>query len=860
MFIKTTGTKNLNYFSFLNNPNIKINSKLQTFSTFSFLSKKYFFTPPDTQKEDLAKLKSSLSQERKGMLNRISDYLNFNKVSVVNHTKRDLDTKEMESEINNFKKADKELQEKHLKEDLQKLEEIFKYLTYMMSGSKFTEDTIDKLLEKIKELKSIENLFKDKRYNMLKEDILFMLNNGHEPKVIAKLLNFAFIFFKQDQYAKGKSFKDYSEHLGQKVWGILEYSEIEELLTFVNFFHSTKDVDPESFARLSEPFRNEIFRRLEKEYYLSLKMKNPYIENDEIVKVLFSFQESNLLDDTLVEKIFSYIPENIETFGMKDLIEICLFFADKKEYSKIFLPFFDKINEMKLKRNLKVMSVEVLYDYLYLYNRITTFLTSVGKYEILPVLEKITELLLKNDSINKELTNYHLFMKTSTKLITKFSIFIENLYSNIIQENKEQQNEKNTTKTLDENIKKILSLTTEYFITNLKFFSTDDTISLINMLSSKKLIDSEILNTMTSNFISNLRKMDDSNFLKLINFYIKNTNLTIGPKFLKELKNIYQETSNIKVSIEVLFLFIRRRLDDLINQENFDVIQNKYIAVKSLSTEEKFNQILNVQTLICLLWCLSYFSVLKNSNQNSNFNFKENFLNDILFRIKSNLINNSPNINEKNSHINIYELILFIHACRNFSSPNSNKKLDNQFQEKLNEGLILLENDIIKNLNNFSMLEFLTIFSVYTDRRIGSDELITNFQEIIIRSVEQFGLIHLDVLIKGLESIRDYKKNLIKENVEKIKNVEINEGQGKSDHASNMSVTQSERDDDKSLIDTFALIEVLNHLKIKLELKNLEKSVEDISDDMIKESIREFIKKEKNREIKEKTVVYKKLI
>lgn len=845
MFIKTLGSKHLNYF--LKKECSKINSTFQTFSgnssitkcRYSSSSKKYFTSPPDIKKEDLAKLKSSLDSERKGMLNRISDYLNFNKVSVVNHTQREMNTKEMEKEIKNFKKADKELQEKHLKQDLQKLEEIFKYLTNMVSGSKFTEDTLEKLLEKIKELKSIENLFRDKRYNMLKEDILFMLNNGNDPKVIGKLLKFAFIFYKQDQYAKGNSFKDYSEHLGQKVWGILENSEIEELLIFVNFFNSTKDTEPESFARLSEPFRNEIFRRLEKEYYLSLKMKNPYIENDEIIKILFAFQDADLLDDTLVEKVFSYIPENIETFGMKDLVEICLFFADKKEYSKIFLPFFDKINDMKLKRNLKVMSVEALYDYVYLYSRITTFLTSGSKYENLPVLEKITEILLKNDSINKELTNFHMFKNTSPKLITKFSIFIENLYSKIIEEHSASytSHEKNPIQSLGENVKKILCLTTEYFITNLKFFSTDDTISLINMLSSKKLIDSEILNTMTSNFISNLRKMDDSNFLKLINFYIKNTNLVIGPKFLKELKSIYHETSNIKISIEILFLFLRRRIDDMINGEILECIQNKYTTIKSLSTEEKFSQILNVQTLICLLWCLSYFTISLRD-----FKFNMVFLNDILLRIKSNLLSSNT---ENNSQFNIYELILFIHACRNFNSASSNLKFDNLFQEKLNECLMLLENQICMNLNNFSMLEFLTVFSVFTDRRIGSDEIITTFQEIIIRSIEQFGLIHLEVLIKGLESIRDYKKNLIKENVNQIQEI---------------TQQNQENSQDKSVIDTFALIEVLNHLKIKLELKNLEKSVEDISEDMIKESIREFIKKEKRRDDQDKTAVYKKLI
>ena len=79
----------------------------------------------DANKEELKNLKASLNLDRKSFLERVTDYFGYNKISIVNHTNRELNLDEIQKEINELKKDEAKQLEENKKEDKQKLEEFF---------------------------------------------------------------------------------------------------------------------------------------------------------------------------------------------------------------------------------------------------------------------------------------------------------------------------------------------------------------------------------------------------------------------------------------------------------------------------------------------------------------------------------------------------------------------------------------------------------------------------------------------------------------------------------------------------------------------------------------------------------------
>ena len=285
-------------------------------------------------------------------------------------------------------------------------------------------------------------------------------------------------------------------------------------------------------------------------------MKNPFIENDEIAKIILVFDERKLLDDSLVSKIIEYVVGNIENFGIKDLLEICLFFLEKKENS--FEVLFNRVNLMKLKRNIKNMTLESLYDYSYIYCKLGKFKKEEN------VLIQVLEAVMKTNSENKELSSIFLFEKSSPKTVTKFARLFENEF----------------TKTNEQLIKKFYSLVSEYFVFNHKKFEIEDSFVIINLLKSKHFIDEEVLKKVLSNFYDSINKNDEKNIIKLCNFYLANPEFELNERLVKEFERIFRNSSNLNVCVEILFLLIRREQNLNISGRN----EKSYTGKKKISS------------------------------------------------------------------------------------------------------------------------------------------------------------------------------------------------------------------------------------------------------------------------------------
>lgn len=713
---------------------------------------KFFTEEKNSNKEELKNLKSSLQSDKKSILEKMTNILDFKKNNVVFHTdkfkKNDLNT------INN--------------QDLQKVNEFYEYKQQHLNMMIVKLENVENLLEKIAEIKNISVLIGDNRFKMLCDDIIFLTNTCKNPKILSKLLGFSFIFlqknYDKEYIQQENTFQDYVEKVADRLFHMLEMTEISEMLIFVKFFNDAKN--KKSMNLLVEPFRTEIIRRLDKEYYLKTQMDNPFIENDQFVLILSVYEKANLLDEDLIKLIFKYIIDNLDTFSLKDLSDISLFFVNG-EYNKIFLSFFDNIFYKKIKRNIKIMNLPVLYDYTFLLCKINY----LKDYKKIDTLFLILDSLLQNDTLNKELNEYLIFQSNNTDLITKFIL----LFKNEELDEKIRKNEEFSKK-----IKKIEELTIDYFIVNFNKFSLENKFLILNNLS----IEKEIFIKLTNNLYQNLNSMNENSLIKFCDFYISNDNVIINKTLLRELSKIYEKKLSLKINVKILMLFTKKNC----NLEEYIENQNPYKIMQDQLSIENNIKSLNLNERISLIWSLSF---MKNRND---FPF-DKILQSNIHEIKN---------------LKIFEIMLIIQSIRNF---NKEKLISEKYFDDFNQILLSLEDSVINNLKEFTLIEFLAIVNTYStnmSNKCPSNNFIKNISELAINSIEQYSVFHLEILISDLEKI--LKKS--------------------SKETTEYNITT---------------LEILKRLKAKLEIKILEKSVEDISGEVIRESIREYIKTEKEK-------------
>ena len=97
---------------------------------------------------------------------------------------------------------------------MKKLDEKFKYQSTYLSKVNVTEHNFLVNFDMIKELYSIEKIFQDKRYRMFKDDLIFIVNQCNDPKILTKLMSLSFLFSDENKIFKNSStFKEFTEKL-----------------------------------------------------------------------------------------------------------------------------------------------------------------------------------------------------------------------------------------------------------------------------------------------------------------------------------------------------------------------------------------------------------------------------------------------------------------------------------------------------------------------------------------------------------------------------------------------------------------------------------------------------------------------
>lgn len=641
---------------------------------------------------DYDKLKQDLTQEKKGFINKLSDY--FIKTKVVNHTGRDLDLNKISAEFEGIRKADKS-------EDLKNVENFFKLQSRSMSKMKVDEGVIEEMLEIVKDIKDPSLFFNDKRYNLFVDDTLFIVNACKNPKSIPKLFNLG-VLIKDPAI-----FKEFQENLSEVVWNHLEGLELEDLLKCMSFLLSSKnDV---IFARLAEPFKAEAVRRLDKDFYKKSR-KAYFLEPEDIVKILLTYQKFNLLDEEVIAVVFKNVLENIDGFSLKDIGDIVLFFADLDGERTLALKFFEEMYEKKIRRNIKIMSPENLYNYLYSYYKYKNLNESR--------LNSIIDALLQNDSINKDLNEYLLFQGGKGKIVTKF-VYLLDLINPGYQSSKEK-------------VDKLMDLVLEYFLENKTAFEGEDVFTIIKILSKKKLLDETLVKEILANYV-NRKDIDAKMVINIANFYARD-NIKLDKKLQKDLENLMKKSTDLKTNIQTLILYIRLNIEEGLNSENLTLVQERYKTIKNLTFDMK----MTLKEYCQFLWVLSYFT-------------KYEALDKSLIKAILGVISSSQNFDT----ITSFELLTLIHAITKFSEFN---KEDVEFQESVRDVLVSSEPTVIKLLKDLTALDFLATLYIFSKFDVGSATLIEEFSQIIIGSVDQFNFFDLEIIMLSFNQYKNLSK------------------------------------------------------------------------------------------------------
>ncbi len=473
------------------------------------IKQKYFFSKKTNNSKELNDIKESLRNEEKSILNRLSEKFSSNalfkkKINVVNHTSKEInpgnayilnDIKEENKKLIdniNYKEYSREnFNIKNLKksseEEFKLINEVYNYQSENLSKRKYSIESINNFLEKLKQLSNINLFCEDKRFQLLLSDLLFITNDSNTAK---ELFHITFCSFLFNYYG---NIKEFNQKVFSRFLNVIKVSEIMDILLILKYF---KQIRNDDFVREGCSFVvNEINVRLDPNIYK--RNKNILIDNDEYVNILITMKDLQNLEPEFINNINNYIGENLDSFSISELIEYSLFFVNFPEFQKHFLKFFrNKIYEGKLKRNMKNMSADKLYNISFiLYNFKMFDLTKTQKNnntenqnetsKNFDNFRTILETLLKNDSLNSDISEYLIiknskpdFIYDMVNLIIKI---VENAKLNI---NNLERNFDPSTKNL---IDLLFNVVFHYFLSFKNSLNVEQTFNLILILEKKKI-------------------------------------------------------------------------------------------------------------------------------------------------------------------------------------------------------------------------------------------------------------------------------------------------------------------------------------------------------------------------------------
>jgi len=891
-------------------------SILQKIKTTPFLfllpiSKSYY-----SNSDELKSIKASLNIEEKNLFKRLSDKLsplyllkNNKKTNIINHT-----TQQIPSDTNNssesieFSRKNFNIKNLHksAEEDIKLVNKLYQFQSEKLSKRNYSTEEVEIFLEKIKKIDNINHFFEDKRFQILVSDFLFIVNDVPTAKELFQMTFLAFVF---SYYGNLKEFHD---KVFSRFLNLIRVSEILDLLLLIKYF---KQINNENFVREGGAHLiTEIHVRFDPNIYK--KNKNILIENDELVKILITMNDTNNLDSDLIKCLDKHIEDNLDGFSISELIEYSLFFVHFQIYQNDFIGFFKKIiYEKKLKRNMKNMSADKLYQICFilynfkmfdLKNKTTNSNNNSGNdnFKIFDNFRTILETLLKNDSLNTDIQEYLIIKNSDADFIYDMvNLIIKVLENSDLNINNLQNYIDPSTKNLIDLLFKVVF---HYFLANQRTFTTEQTFNFLTVLEKKKLIENKLLNEIFLGLVDKIPSMDYKNLVKFLQFALNTEAQLKGTKRLKNnLINLFLKSDDAKIINEILLFFTRSKDLEFLNITNLDIIFKKYgesifekmefpekeiERMGEMENKDKIKKIdlkdqLNDQNKdkinfefgnkIKMLWNVSNLVEIINLNFGKiQENLINNYAKDVNEKNKQNKITIDISEIEKTDEIRMlkndlknffayyyksikylknsskeeidslsaFEISLIFHSIKNIEKIKNgienffenikitlniqntenfiNFLLDKEIFNKTNEEIIsllkIIEKLVLYKLEEFDLLEYLLVFYTYCERKCISDDLLEASLNIIINNLDQFSMYQLDFLSYSLENIN-------------AKNIEV--------------------------------LGLINRMKIYLTKKILEKTVEEIDVNIIKDSINEIMEEEETNKIKNKdNKQFKKLI
>ena len=537
--------------------------------------------------------------------------------------------------------------------------------------------------------------------------------NSNEKEIAEKIFD---IIIKNKLFIYFDNKKKFFNNVIKNIKGIEYIKYIAQIASGI------KDIADELYNWVSnniKSYKKELKLNIKEDLFSVFGNLINYNQANQLLKLIW-----NNINDKEATEIFIYFLENISLYKL---------YLNYNFHQKIIDYFFKDINYPitipNVLANQEIKKCQKMKDYIFaeLKNKIIS-LDEFYYYNTTPNIELIEE-LKKNNFFNDEIYQNYEYTKKTVELINKIKSNFENgdliyekasiIFSNFIQWNDYQYkfrsiflfNEKND----DENILRL----------SMKF--KDDVIKI-----QTSLTDLEEIKKFFVEFYKNSKQKEISDINDLNNLLTKNKLKLyieiINKDTYKNIIKYIEEALNInklnKESYCFKQIYEEEKLISQRNQgENNEDKENEYNILKN--TIQKFNDLKNIfeneknksvdntnKFLIEIFLKYSDEELLYKEIKFLKFYFNINMKDEIIRKIKMNII-----ILALNNSINY--ILLGLKEINNIFKENIEQNVEDDILKKIDEYLVIIENENIEREKKEEILTFLKKFNIYL---LGEEE------------------------------------------------------------------------------------------------------------------------------------------
>ena len=537
--------------------------------------------------------------------------------------------------------------------------------------------------------------------------------NSNEKEIAEKIFD---IIIKNKLFIYFDNKKKFFNNVIKNIKGIEYIKYIAQIASGI------KDIADELYNWVSnniKSYKKELKLNIKEDLFSVFGNLINYNQANQLLKLIW-----NNINDKEATEIFIYFLENISLYKL---------YLNYNFHQKIIDYFFKDINYPitipNVLANQEIKKCQKMKDYIFaeLKNKIIS-LDEFYYYNTTPNIELIEE-LKKNNFFNDEIYQNYEYTKKTVELINKIKSNFENgdliyekasiIFSNFIQWNDYQYkfrsiflfNEKND----DENILRL----------SMKF--KDDVIKI-----QTSLTDLEEIKKFFVEFYKNSKQKEISDINDLNNLLTKNKLKLyieiINKDTYKNIIKYIEEAINInklnKESYCFKQIYEEEKLISQRNQgENNEDKENEYNILKN--TIQKFNDLKNIfeneknksvdntnKFLIEIFLKYSDEELLYKEIKFLKFYFNINMKDEIIRKIKMNII-----ILALNNSINY--ILLGLKEINNIFKENIEQNVEDDILKKIDEYLVIIENENIEKEKKEEILTFLKKFNIYL---LGEEE------------------------------------------------------------------------------------------------------------------------------------------